>query len=670
MLEKNKGTSSDSLQKDLMHLKKVTCVPRTGAKTATWQIQDFAFQCSILDTEAPRASRSLTKKPRSRRAGGKSKKQSQAAAVLDGAQAPLSCEWKCKTLPVSHPIRQRDEAALHLTDGFGEDLEISYFRDSLDGYLNKYRNSWNTLFAEMTLRTKSRLSEKNLFSICKYVWPMRIGRGQKSLQKLALCNLHPHAQMMIVYLSRTERLLWGLLEENWSNYPMWRSKWINSVFHAKSPHELGIRLLELEEALSERARDPSWFMTNDPRQLSNRMREAISRGDTTDIRNVQKPIELRLEDLKVGEYIDRPNYWQAVHPVRPGKKKPWPYQLFPTEDPLFSWRKNPNYLGKTKSLPLKQAKKIARQGGVDNVPGCLYPNKRYGVLSKQQEWRIRAEEVETFAELAVVVREFDTSLKWTEINDVAEDQRSLRVLSARRQTVTAEEQDPPQPYEVNQYYCIRLPEVPPGQAYPMIDPSKLEGTWVNEEDLPLKLYKDFVEIHRLESSKSDRYFLRREHMHPGLSGMRVEMYWPEEGRWYGANLIILPKERGVKLQYPSGEQEILDRVGFDQALMNQEISVDQSVLRDRLAKAKQVEIEIRMERERRIREEKEAKEQRRLERERERQAHKTVLTADDHKRLKLVNKVTPPPPIPPPTTHALNYCPQSLPLTHTRFRVF
>ena len=125
-------------------------------------------------------------------------------------------------------------------------------------------------------------------------------------------------------------------------------------------------------------------------------------------------------------------------------------------------------------------------------------------------------------------------------------------------------------------------------------------------------------------------------------------------------MIILPKERGVKLQYPSGEQEILDRVGFDQALMNQEISVDQSVLRDRLAKAKQVEIEIRMERERRIREEKEAKEQRRLERERERQAHKTVLTADDHKRLKLVNKVIPHPRSPPPPPHTRSIIPPIL----------
>ena len=48
--------------------------------------------------------------------------------------------------------------------------------------------------------------------------------------------------------------------------------------------------------------------------------------------------------------------------------------------------------------------------------GCLYPNKRYGVLSQQQEWRLRAEEAETFSEIAVLIREFNDSIvtvtKW------------------------------------------------------------------------------------------------------------------------------------------------------------------------------------------------------------------------------------------------------------------
>ena len=81
-----------------------------------------------------------------------------------------------------------------------------------------------------------------------------------ALQRLPLCQEHPLAHMLIVYLSRTEKLLWGLLEEKWADYPAWRSRWINSVFNARSPHELGLRLLELERAVQRRARTTAWYV--------------------------------------------------------------------------------------------------------------------------------------------------------------------------------------------------------------------------------------------------------------------------------------------------------------------------------------------------------------------------------------------------------------------------
>ncbi|UPR04153.1 bromodomain-containing protein [Chloropicon primus] len=628
--KENEGRFSDSLQFDLMTLKKVTSAPRKGKKKSTWQIQDFAFQCAVIDTEVEAVTRS--RRP-SRKSKGK-KKAAQGPQIYVGSSAPISVEWKCKVLPIQHPIEGKDMAAEYLSGGFEEEVKIAYFKDSLDTYVNKYRNAWGTLFNEMTTRSKSRGSDKSQFAISKYVWPTRIGRGQKSLQKLPLCNVHPHAHMMIVYLSRTERLLWGLLEENWSNYPTWRSKWINSVFRSTSPHELGIRLLELERALSERARYESWYETADPRLLSNRMREDPQK----EIRSVQKYIGLKLGELKLGEYIDRPQSYQPVHPVRPGKKKPWPYRLYPTgEKSLLTWRKNKQFLGRNKMLPMNQTRKIARQGGVVAAEGCLYPNKRYGVVSTQQEWRIRAEEVETFSELAVLVREFDSSLKWEEISYVGEENIGMKVLD-RRTTAEVWEEDGVT-YHYNEYLCTKKPPVPPYTPYGApTTAAKSEPEWLREENVPLKLVKDFIEIHRMENSKSERYFLRVEHLHPGLTGLSVAVYWPEEGRWYNAKLMMLPKDRGVKLTYASGDQETLDKLSFEQALLNQELSVVPEALKDRLAKAKAIEKQIRDENEARIKAEKEAKEQRRLERERERQSKKTELTEEDHKRLKLVNK--------------------------------
>ena len=618
MLEENGGDFSDSLHQDLMRLKKCTYAPRTGARTMTWQIQNFAFQCRVLDTEI----QCPTIKPRSKsRRRSKSKKDTGPKFYV-GSDAPLSCEWTCKVLPTSHPIKNRNDAAEYLADeDFGEYIELEYFSSSLDYYVNKYRHSWNALTNEMNLRTKSRSSSKGHFTVSKYIWEKRIGRGQKSLQKLPLCMQHPSAYMLIVYLSKTEKQLWGLLEEKWSDYPTWRSKWIHSVFHAKSANELGLRLLELEGALIKRARHPSWFHASDLKLLSNRMRE----DPEQEIRSVQKKISLKVEEHKVGEYIDVPNMFKPVHPLRPNQQKPWPCQHVPTTTPMFIWRKNKSFLGRTPSLPRKEFKKIARQGGVRAAPGCLYPNKGYGVLSKQQAWRIKAESVDTISELALLIRDFNASLKWNEIQLLNEEDVGLKLISCR-----AVEPDSDDEEGHVEYLCSRGPS----SSAPVS-----EAEWLPSDEIPLKLLKDFMEVHRLENIKSDRYFLRREHLHPALTGMDVAVYWPEEGRWYGAKLIVLPKDRGGKLIYPSGDQEILDKLSFEQALINQEISVDHATLKDRLGNAKSkafIEKQMRIERDMRINAERLAREQR--EREKEMAKNKTILTKKDLVRLKLVNK--------------------------------
>ena len=630
--KENDGKYSDSLHEDLMCLKKVTCAPKTGMRTATWQIQDFAFQCSVLDTEVEVEE---PKKPRSSRKG-KKKSRPQQPMVYAGSSAPISIEWKCKGLATRHPLETKQEAAEALKGGFEEEIRVEYFDHEIDAYVNKYKHSWQTLFNEMSSRTKTRGADKVL-TISKYQWPTRIARGQKNLGKLPLCNVHPNAHVAVVYLSRTERRLWGLLEGNWGAQAAWRSKWINSVFHASTPHELGLRLIELEEALDERARTDRWFQTADFRLLSNRMRE----DPQQEIRSVQKYIGLKLGELKLGEYVDRPQALQAVHPVRPGKRKPWPYRLYATgEKPLFTWRKNRNFLGNSKSLARKQARQTARRGGVHPVVGCLYPNKRYGVLSQQQEWRLRAEEAETFSEIAVLIREFNDSIVWDEVTDVPEDCAGMEVLDRRECEEISEEDG--EVYSVVEYWCRRPPvetsEFGEQSSYQAPEAGVVKEEWVREEDVPLKLVKDYVEIQRMESSKSERYFLRAEHVHPGLTGMNVETFWADEARWYKASLVVLPKDRGVKLVYASGHEEAMDMASFNEALQNQEISVERDVLKGQLSRAKYLEQQKEFEAKAAKEAEEELKRQRKLEREKERQSQRIELTEDDHKRLKLVNK--------------------------------
>jgi hypothetical protein len=621
-LREKEGRCNDTLHKDLMQLKKVTCAPRTGAKTSTWQIQEFAFQCRVLNTELPQ------KKQHSSRRRSKSKgkgKKDTGPKYYEGSQAPFEVEWTCKLLPVRHPILKRDEAAQYLSDGFGDEIVLHYYKESLDHYMNKYRYSWHALQAEMSGRTKSQKSHTP-FLVSKYAWPTRIGRGQKALQKLPLCSKHPSAHMLIVFLSKTERDLWGLLEGNWANYPNWRSKWIHSVFHAQSPQELSRRLMELEESLLTRALVPRWFEAADKRLLTNRMRA----DPTQEIRTVAKKIELKIDDHKVGEYLDRPGSFVPVIPLRPGAwKKPHPQQVYPTEEPMFTWKRNKKYLGTTPKLPRKQCRQLGRQAGVIRAHGCSYPNPIYGILSKQQEWRVRAEKAKTFSEVALLMRDFTAALKWEEIQFIPELQKGLKILRCK----VVEDEDG----ETEEMALLTSESA--------INPTAYECEWRPTEDVPLKMLKNFKEIDRLENSKSDRYFLRREHLHPGatehmhtgLTGLNVAVYWPEEGRWCDAQLEIQPKDRRVKIRYPSGQEESLDKLTFEQVLENQEISVEPTALKQRLAMAKEQDIrdeQMKHAKESRLKEEKEKRDKERKERE----AARTLLTPRDIIRLNLVNK--------------------------------
>ncbi len=225
-----------------------------------------------------------------------------------------------------------------------------------------------------------------------------------------------------------------------------------------------------------------------------------------EIRSVSKKIEMKLGEHKVGEYLDKPNLLQPVHPLRQGKPKPWPWHLWPTEEePLFTWVRNKRFLGRTPTLPSSQIRRLARQGGVGVTAGCKYPNKGYGVLSKQQDWRLRVEQAETCSELALLIRDFDSSLKWVDIQHLPEEEEQRRTRIQGYRKVTLEDGD-----EEMEFYCSRvpltmadhggLPEQPPPQA------QAEEFTWLPTEDVPLKLVKDFMEVYRLEnSSKSDKY---------------------------------------------------------------------------------------------------------------------------------------------------------------------
>lgn len=97
---------------------------------------------------------------------------------------------------------------------------------------------------------------------------------------------------------------------------------------------------------------------------------------------------------------------------------------------LFSW----------KILPHTLACKAARQGGGKKIDGILYPeNSDFPKRSKALAWRASVESASTVEHLALQVREFDSNIRWEEIENTSHlakmDKESIKSMRSFKKSI-------------------------------------------------------------------------------------------------------------------------------------------------------------------------------------------------------------------------------------------
>ncbi|KAJ6777640.1 PHD FINGER FAMILY PROTEIN [Salix koriyanagi] len=158
---------------------------------------------------------------------------------------------------------------------------------------------------------------------------------------------------------------------------------------------------------------------------------------------------------------------------------------------LFSW----------KVLPCSLISKAARQAGCMKMPGILYPeNSDFAKRSKHVAWQAAVESSTTVEQLALLVREFDSNIRWDEIEnshplsmldkELRKSFRLFKKVIIRRKCV--EEEGTKYLLDFGKRRCI--PEIVSKNGF-MIEESSSERKkyWLNESYVPLHLLKSFEE---------------------------------------------------------------------------------------------------------------------------------------------------------------------------------
>ncbi|KAK4786056.1 hypothetical protein SAY86_002745 [Trapa natans] len=87
---------------------------------------------------------------------------------------------------------------------------------------------------------------------------------------------------------------------------------------------------------------------------------------------------------------------------------------------MFYWRggRLSRHLFNWKVIPQSLASKAARQGGCKKIPGILYPeNSDSARRSKSLAWQAAVESSTSLSQLALLVREFDSNIRWDDIEN-------------------------------------------------------------------------------------------------------------------------------------------------------------------------------------------------------------------------------------------------------------
>merc|ERR1719313_1154232 len=247
-------------------------------------------------------------------------------------------------------------------------------------------------------------------------------------------------------------------------------------------------------------------------------------------------------------------------------------------------------------LPKEQVRRCARQGGRKRMASVEYSNSyRYGRRSLVTAWASRVETCQTTAQLAMLLREFDSGLQWDLFRTPVKADRKL--IEKRVDEETGEvtylqvpvdkkrgggglKDDGELPDEVSALQnqgakkegkakraWLKRRWRASGRGFgPAESGGKEEGkakrAWLKDSEVPLWLLKLYEEGCRTQARKGARQLISKEDLEALVQGTEIEVYWADDNSWYHGEIVELHPDAGVKVLYSNGDVEALSQADF------------------------------------------------------------------------------------------------------------
>lgn len=154
-----------------------------------------------------------------------------------------------------------------------------------------------------------------------------------------------------------------------------------------------------------------------------------------------------------------------------------------------------------KVIPRSLASKAARQAGCAKIPGILYPeNSEYAKRSRYVAWRSAVETATSVEQLAFQVREFDSNIKWDDIENThplpALDKESIKSIRLFKKVIIRRKCTEGDVVKYLLDFGKRrvIPGIVKKHGTPLEDSSsERKRFWLAESHVPLHLLKNFEE---------------------------------------------------------------------------------------------------------------------------------------------------------------------------------
>jgi hypothetical protein len=191
---------------------------------------------------------------------------------------------------------------------------------------------------------------------------------------------------------------------------------------------------------------------------------------------------------------------------------------------------------------------------------------RYGRRTLATAWASRVEKCQTTAQLAMLLREFDSGLQWELFRTPVKADRKLTEKRVDEETGEVMYLQVPVDKKRGGGGYNDDEDLPEEASAPQSQGTNKQGkakrAWVRESEVPLWMLKLYEEGCRTQARKGARQLISKEDLEALVQGTEIEVYWADDNSWYHGEIVDLQPDADVKVLYSNGDVEALSQADF------------------------------------------------------------------------------------------------------------